>query len=285
MTEEAVRRYKDLRADSVVAIGGGSTIGLGKAIALRTDALQLVIPTTYAGSEVTTILGETEKGMKTTQRTPRVLPEVVIYDLELTMSLPPRLSATSGFNAMAHAVEALYAKDANPVTSLMAEEGLRALAASLPRIIADPADREGRSEAQYGAWLCGTCLGTTTMSLHHKLCHVLGGTFDLPHADTHAIVLPHATAYNSLAAPEAMARVARALAAGDAATGLYDLAGNLGVPRGLKEIGMPPDGIDRAVDLALRDPYWNPRPLEAEGLRDLLRRAFLGEPPRPAQAL
>jgi alcohol dehydrogenase class IV len=123
------------------------------------------------------------------------------------------------------------------------------------------------------------------MSLHHKLCHVLGGTFDLPHADTHAIVLPHATAYNSLAAPEAMARIAWALAAGDAATGLYDLAGKLGVPRGLKEIGMPPDGIDRAVDLALRDPYWNPRPLEAGGLRDLLRRAFLGEPPRPAGAL
>ena len=176
-----------------------------------------MIPTTYAGSEMTPILGETEAGAKKTQTTSKVLPEAVIYDVELTLSLPPRLSAASGMNAMAHAVEALYARDGNPVVSLMAEEGLRALAASLPTIVRDPSDVAAREGAQYGAWLCGMCLGAVGMALHHKLCHVLGGTFDLPHAETHAIVLPHAAAYNSAAAPEAMTRVARALGVAEAA--------------------------------------------------------------------
>jgi alcohol dehydrogenase class IV len=279
VTEAALRTFAELRADCVVAVGGGSTTGLGKAIALRTDAPQVVIPTTYAGSEMTTILGETSGGAKKTQRTPKVLPELVIYDVELTLSLPARLSATSGMNAMAHAVEALYAKDGNPIVSLMAEEGLRALAASLPRIVKDPADRDTRSEAQYGAWLSGVCLGVTSMALHHKLCHVLGGTFDLPHAETHAIVLPHATAYNAPAAVEAMRRVAQALGADGAARGLYDLAAELDIPLGLKEIGMPASGIARAVELTLTDPYWNPRPIERNGIFDLIERAYEGRPP------
>jgi alcohol dehydrogenase class IV len=284
VTETALRRYQSLRADSVVSVGGGSTTGLGKAIALRTDALQLVIPTTYAGSEMTPIIGETAGGAKKTQRTPKVLPEVVLYDVDLTLSLPPGLSATSGLNAMAHAVEALYARDRNPITSLMAEEGLRSLGAALPAIVADPADRDARSEAQYGAWLCGACLAATAMSLHHKLCHVLGGAFDLPHAETHAVVLPHAVAYNAGAAPEAMARIARALGASDAATGLFSLARALGAPASLKEIGMPEGGIEQAIELAVRDPYWNPRPLQAGPLRDLLGRAFRGEAPHSAPA-
>ena len=258
VTEEAMRAYADLRADCVVSIGGGSTTGLGKAIALRTDAPQVVIPTTYAGSEVTSILGETQGGVKTTQRSPKILPEVVIYDAELTLSLPPKLSATSGMNAMAHAVEALYAKDRNPITSLMAEEGLRALAASLPAIVRDPLDRPARAQAQYGAWLCGMCLAATSMALHHKLCHVLGGAFDLPHAETHTIVLPHATAYNAPAAPEAMQKIARALGAKSAARGLYELAAGLSVPLGLKEIGMPESGIERAVELAVERPLLEP---------------------------
>jgi alcohol dehydrogenase class IV len=278
VTEEALRVFSDLRADSVVSVGGGSTTGLGKAIALRTDAPQLVIPTTYAGSEVTSIIGETQGGTKRTQRTPKVLPEAVIYDVDFTMSLPPGLSATSGMNAMAHAVEALYAHDRNPIVSLMAEEGLRALSASLPVIVRAPQDRDARSEAQYGAWLCGMCLGSTAMALHHKLCHVLGGSFDLPHAETHAIVLPHAVAYNAPAAPEAMARVARALGASDAAAGLHDLTRRLGVPTGLKAIGMPRDGIKRAVGLALAEPYPNPRPLEQAAIRALIERAFDGAP-------
>jgi maleylacetate reductase len=279
VTEKAIEVYQSLKADCVVSVGGGSTTGLGKAIALRNDTPQLVIPTTYAGSEVTNLLGETAGGEKKTQRSPKILPEAVIYDVELSLSLPPRLSATSGMNAMAHAVEALYAKDKNPITSMMAEEGLFAFASSLRRIVDDPNDRDARINAQYGAWLCGMCLANTTIAIHHKLCHVLGGTFDLPHAETHAIVLPHAVAYNAPATPAAMSRIARVLGKSDAATGLYELAKSLKIPLALKDIGMPADGIDRVVELALKDPYWNPRPLEREGIRALIKQAYEGGPP------
>lgn len=280
VTERALAIFEEHDADCVVSVGGGSTTGLGKAIALRTDAPQLVIPTTYAGSEVTNLLGETVGGEKKTQRSPKILPEAVIYDVELTLSLPTKLSATSGMNAMAHAVEALYAKDRNPITSMMAEEGIRAFASSLPKIVKNPGDIDARTNAQYGAWLCGMCLASTTTALHHKLCHVLGGTFDLPHAETHAIVLPHATAYNTPAAPEAMQRIARALGVEDAAIGLYDLARSLKIPLGLKEIGMPADGIERVVEMAMKDPYWNPRPLEKVEIRALLLRACTGQSPQ-----
>jgi maleylacetate reductase len=279
-TEKALQVVRELGADAVVAVGGGSTTGLGKAIALRTDLPQIVLPTTYAGSEMTPILGETKGGVKTTQRTLKVLPEVVIYDVDLTLRLPPATAATSGMNAMAHAVEALYAKDRNPVTSLMAEEGIRSLARALPDIAVDPRDREARSDALYGAWLCGTCLGAVGMALHHKLCHVLGGTFDLPHAETHTIILPHAAAYNAPAAPDAMVRIAKALDAADAAGGLFELAGRLGAKQALRDIGMPADGIERAVQTTLATPCWNPRSLEENGLRDLLTRAWNGDPPR-----
>lgn len=281
VSEEAVAYAKRVGADCVVALGGGSTTGLGKAIALRTGLPQIAVPTTYAGSEMTPILGETEKGVKTTQRQPVILPKTVIYDVDLSITLPPALSATSGLNAMAHAVEALYAQNRNPVTSLMAEEGIAAFARSLPTIVQSPKDVEARSDALYGAWLCGICLASAGMALHHKLCHVLGGAFDLPHAETHAVMLPHTAAYNSVAAADAMQRVARALGSNDAATGLWQLSGTLKAPRSLKELGMPESGIDRATDLAMKNPYWNPRPLQAEAIHALIGRAWAGEAPQP----
>lgn len=279
VTEEALRVLERCGADCTVAVGGGSTTGLGKALALRTDLPQIVIPTTYAGSEMTPIIGETRDGTKTTQRTLKVLPEVVIYDVELTLSLPPGLSATSGLNALAHAVEALYAKDRNPITTMMAQEAIAALADSLPAIVVTPHDLAARSRALYGAWLCGVCLAAVGMALHHKLCHVLGGTFELPHAETHAVILPHATAYNATAAPDAMRRIASALKSEDAATGLQALARRLGAPLSLKELGMPRNGIDRAADLAVNNPYWNPRALERDAIRDLIARAYEGAAP------
>ena len=279
-TEAALQVVRELGADAVMAVGGGSTTGLGKAIALHTDLPQIVLPTTYAGSEMTPILGETKDGVKTTQRTPKVLPEVVIYDVDLTLGLPAAIAATSGMNAMAHAVEALYARDRNPVTSLMAEEGIRSLAQALPGIADDPQDRAARWDALYGAWLCGTCLGAVGMALHHKLCHVLGGTFDLPHAETHTIVLPHAVAYNASAAPEAMNRIARAIGAENAAQGLFELARRLGTKLALRDIGMPAKGIEQATKAAMAAPYWNPRPLDDGALRDLLTRAWNGDPPQ-----
>jgi maleylacetate reductase len=282
VTERALLAATEMRADGLLAIGGGSTTGLAKAIALRTDMPQIVVPTTYAGSEMTPILGETKNGVKTTQRSMKVLPETVIYDVDLTMTLPVGLSGASGINAIAHAVEALYAEDGNPIISMMAKEGIRALALALPTIAQAPRDRLARSDALYGAWLCGACLGSVGMALHHKLCHALGGSFDLPHAETHTIILPHAVAYNAPAAPGAMAALREALGVKDAAIGLFDLAGKVGAARALKDIGMPREGIDKAVTLALANPYWNPRPIEAEGIRALIAAAFEGSPPGSA---
>jgi maleylacetate reductase len=279
VTERALDVVRAKGVGGLVAIGGGSAIGLSKALALRTDLPQIVAPTTYAGSEMTPILGETRGGVKSTRTAMEVLPEVVIYDVDLTMTLPGAVSAASGMNAIAHMVEALYARDGNPVVTLMAVDGIRALASALPRIADDPADRAARHDALYGAFLGGTSLGAVGMALHHKLCHVLGGTFDLPHAETHAVVLPHAMAYNAPAASDAAALIARAVGASDAAQGLYDLARRIGAPRSLKELGMPAEGIERAADLAMSNPYWNPRPLDRSALRNLIARAHEGLPP------
>lgn len=278
-TESAVAEALQLGADGLVAIGGGSTTGLSKAIALRTDLPQIVIPTTYAGSEVTPILGETQDGRKQTQRSARVLPETVIYDPDLTVGLPVAMSVTSGLNAMAHAAEALYAAAVSPVVALMAEEAIRAMARALPTIVASPTDAAARADALYAAWLSGTCLGQVGMGLHHKLCHVLGGAFDLPHAETHAIVLPHALAYNLPAAPDALRRLRAATGWDDPAMGLFEMTGALGVGQSLKAIGMPGDGLDLAADLAMRETYPNPRPLERTAIHALLRRALDGDPP------
>lgn len=271
-----------LGADCYVAVGGGSTIGLGKAIALVSGQPIIAVPTTYAGSEVTPIYGLTEGRLKQTGRDPRVLPRTVLYDPELTLTLPVEISAASGMNAMAHAVEALYAEDANPIISLMAEASIRALAGALPTVVRRPDDIDARGDALYGAWLAGACLGSVGMAIHHKLCHTLGGTFNLPHAQTHAILLPHTAHYNHAAAPRALARVARALGgehAQDAGPLLFRLNQSLGIATALSAIGMPEDGLDEAATLACANPYYNPRPVEREPIRVLLERAWRGESP------
>ncbi|WP_260350139.1 maleylacetate reductase [Alloyangia mangrovi] len=278
VTEAAMAAYDQSGADCVLALGGGSTIGLGKAMAWRNDAPQLVIATTYAGSEVTDILGQTEAGVKTTLRDPRIRPETVIYDPELTLGLPVAMSVASGLNAMAHAVEGFYAPDANPITSLMALEGLRALKEALPVIATAPRDVEARSRALYGSWLCGVVLGSVAMSLHHKLCHVLGGSFDLPHAETHAILLPHSAGFNAAAAAGQLAGAA-ALFGGDLGGGLWDFAAGLGAPLALAEIGFAETDIAGAVEIALAKPYANPRALTPAALHTLLRGAQAGMRP------
>ncbi|WP_179403944.1 iron-containing alcohol dehydrogenase [Burkholderia guangdongensis] len=267
-------------ADCLIAVGGGSAIGLAKAIALESDLPILALPTTYAGSEMTPIYGITDAGLKRTGTDLRVLPKTVIYDPDLTVTLPVGMSVTSGINAIAHAAEGLYSRDANPLTSLMAEDGIAALARSLPRIVSKPDDPAARADALYGAWLCGAVLGSVGMALHHKLCHTLGGSFNLPHAPTHTIVLPHALAYNAEAVPDAMKRIARAVGHDDAAQGLYELARANGAPIALKDIGMLEDQLDQAADIACSNAYWNPRPLEREAIRALLQRAFEGSAPK-----
>jgi maleylacetate reductase len=277
--EQARSAALSLRADCSLAIGGGSTIGLAKALALQADLPYLAVPTTYSGSEMTPVWGITQDGRKTTGRDPRVLPASVVYDPQLTESLPISTSVTSGINALAHAVEALYAPDTNPMVSLMAAEGARLIVSSLPAIAAHPRDPEARADALQGSWLCGLCLGGTTMALHHKLCHVLGGSFDLPHAPTHTVVLPHVLAYNAPAALAALAALRSALNAEDPALGLWELAGRLGAPRSLAELGLPHDALGAVVAEVGGNPYPNPRPVDHESLLALLERAWSGAAP------
>lgn len=280
VTERAVAMVRELAADCVVSLGGGSTTGLGKAIALRTDLDQVVLPTTYAGSEVTPILGETVNAIKTTQRSIKVVPETVIYDVDLTLTLPAAVTVNSALNSFAHAVEALWAKDPDPVTLLMAREAVSTFVSWLPRVAAEPAGRDARAATLYGAWLAGTCLATAGMALHHKLCHVLGGTFDLPHAETHAVVLPYVFAYNAPAAPTAAAFIALVLGSPGAAA-VRAFAEKLGAPTSLRELGMPESGITEAADRCLAAPYYNPRPVERKALLNLIGDAWAGSPPRP----
>jgi len=271
-----VARAIALSADAVVAFGGGSPIGLGKAIALETGLPQVVVDTTYAGSSRTPIWGMTEGGRKKTGNDPRVLPRLVIYDPRLTYSLSPRTTAASGMNAIAHCVEALYSAQRNPVTDLLAERGIFELGWAIPRAVREATDVEARRRALLGAFLAGTALGSVGMALHHKLCHALGGGFDLPHAETHAVILPHVVRFNEPFAGGAIAATARALGVADAAAGLFDLLTVTGLPRSLAELGLAEDSLDRAADLATQNPYFNPRPVDRPAVRVLLEDAFRG---------
>ncbi|MGQ5635672.1 MULTISPECIES: maleylacetate reductase and hydroxyquinol 1,2-dioxygenase domain-containing protein [unclassified Streptomyces] len=279
VTARALDVLTEVSADVIVAVGGGSTTGLSKALAVRTDLPQVILPTTYAGSEVTPVLGETRDGRKTTRSSPAILPETVVYDVDLTLSLPLPLTVTSGINALAHAVEALYSPDADPVTDQQALDAIARIGRALPRLAADPTDPEARSDLLYAAWLAGTCLATVGMGLHHKLCHTLGGSFGLPHAETHTVVLPHAMAYNAPAAPETMRRIAEALGVPDAPSGMYDLVVSLAGPTSLRDLGMAESDLARAADLAVATPYPNPRELTADGIAGLLAGAWRGSRP------
>lgn len=281
VVDAATAEAERAQADLCVCVGGGSAIGLAKAIALRSGLPYLAIPTTYAGSEMTSIWGISAGGNKTTGRDPRVVPRTVVYDPMLTISLPPHVSGPSGMNAIAHCVEALYAPDANPVTSILAEEGIRALGEALPAVVRHPGDVEARTGALYGAWLAGMSLAGAAMGLHHRICHTLGGSYDLPHAETHAVVLPHVVAYNRPATPAAVARIARALRADDAATALLELASGLGCPTSLRQIGLKEMDLDGAAARVVETPYSNPRAFDGASVRALLSDAYHGRSPFP----
>jgi maleylacetate reductase len=287
VAERARAAARDTGADALVAVGGGSTIGTAKAIALESGVPIAAVPTTYAGSEMTPVWGLTDARRKTTGTDPRVLPRVVVYDPELTFALPAAVTGPSAMNAMAHCVEAFYAPGANPIADLMAEEGIRALAAGVPGAVARPTELESRAETLYGAYLAGAAFAVVGSALHHKVCHVLGGAYDLPHAGLHSVMLPQVTAFLEPALPDVMARVARAL--GDrgrdgAAVGLYDLAAAIGAPTALEQIGMRADDLDAAARLALaKVPADTPRPLAERDVRSLLERAFTGRRPSPAR--
>lgn len=280
VTNAAMEVIKEQRVDCLISFGGGSTTGLSKAIAYRTDLPQIAVPTTYAGSEVTPILGQTDRGEKTTVRDSRVLPEVVIYDPDWTKSLPLPLSVTSGINAIAHAVEALYAQDRSPISTMMAKEGIAALCEALPQLSRSEADEKvARELALFGSWLCGSVLGQVSMALHHKLCHTIGGLFNLPHAETHTVILPHATAFNAVEVPQLLRPVCEALNSKVPGHALFDLAADLGAPTSLKELGMPKSGIAKVADLAMASAYKNPRTVNREEIEALISAAYHGLPP------
>jgi maleylacetate reductase len=272
----ATEHARELGADCLVALGGGSATGLAKAIALETGLPILAVPTTFAGSEMTPIWGITAAGRKTTGKDLRVLPRTVIYDPALTLSLPPRVGAASGMNAVAHCVEALWTLAANPVTDAVAGDGIARLARGLRASHREPRDLEARAETLRGAWLGGTALAVAGTGLHHKICHVLGGSFGLPHAEVHAAVLPWVVGFYRDAVPAAMARIASALDADDAEAGLRELAADLDLGGGLAALGLAEGDLDRAADLAAEVAPQTPAPIDRAQIRELLGRAMDG---------
>jgi maleylacetate reductase len=277
----AVAAASEAGADCLVAMGGGSATGMAKAVALEHQVPIVAVPTTYAGSEVTPIYGLTGPEGKRTGRDPRVLPRTVVYDPALTTGLPAKVTGPSGMNALAHCVEALYAPGANPVTSLLAEEGARALHHGLPLAVADPADLSARSDALLGAWLAGTVLAAAGIGIHHQLCHLLGGAYRLPHAELHAVVLPHAVHFVAPAARPQLARLAGSLGVDDAAGGIWDLGRRLGTPASLAELGLAEAELDRAAEQAVARVVQAPRRAGVSELRALLEAAWQGRRPPP----
>jgi maleylacetate reductase len=280
VAEAARALARKIDADLLLCVGGGSTTGTAKAVALTTGLPILAVPTTYAGSEATPVWGMTESRRKTTGTDPVVLPRVIVYDPELSVSLPVGLGVASGLNAMAHCVDSLWAPRANPLLGVTATEGIRALASALRGIVADGDDLDARAGCLYGAYLSAATFAGAGSGLHHKICHVLGGAYDLPHAETHAVVLPHVLAYNADDAPEAAARVAGALGTEEAVAGLVALYDDLGAPRALRDLGLRQDQIEEATALVVdAAPADNPRAVRADSIRRLLRRAWAGSPP------
>src|SRR5699024_2377407 len=245
--EKARAAAKTAEIDLIIAIGGGSATGLAKAIAL-TSGLQIVaIPTTYSGSEGTNVWGLTQGSRKTTGTDNRVLPVTVIYDSKLTLSLPVELSVASGLNGMAHCIDALWGPRADPINAALATEGIRALAEGLMNIVDQPHGINGRDQVLYGAYLAAVSFTSAGSGMHHKICHVLGGTFNLPHAQTHATVLPYVLAFNAAHAPAAEQRIASAFGSKTALEGLEKLQTKLDAPRALADYGLTADDVAEAV--------------------------------------
>jgi maleylacetate reductase len=278
LAEAARTAARDAQIDGIVCVGGGSTTGLAKAIALELDAPIVAVPTTYAGSEVTPIFGLTGEH-KQTGRALRVLPRVVVYDPELTLDVPMSITGPSALNAIAHSVEALYGPSTNPVTTLMAGESIRAIASALVVLAREPRDLEARTQLLYGAYLAGAAFAVVGIALHHKVCHVLGGTFGLVHGEVNAVMLPHVVAFNAPGAPDAIARVAAALDVDDAACGLFDLAASVGAPTSLAQLGMPEDALGRAAERTVAETTFNPVRVEVPGVLALLDDAWHGRRP------
>lgn len=279
VAERARSVAADHDVDVLVSIGGGSTTGLAKAVALTTGIPIIAVPTTYAGSEATNVWGMTEDARKTTGVDAKVLPRTIVYDASLMLTLPVEMSVASGINALAHCIDAMWGPRVDPIDQALAAEGIRALRIGLPQVVADPTGVPGRENALYGAYLAAVSFASAGSGLHHKICHTLGGMFDLPHAQTHSVVLPYVTAFNCPAAPAAEERIATAFGADSANAGLGELRAAIDAPTALRDYGMPEDGIADAVEVILGNvPAGNPAEVTAENLTALLHAAWAGAP-------
>jgi maleylacetate reductase len=287
LAEPAQKAVDEHGSDLIVSIGGGSSTGLAKAIALSHGLPILAVPTTYAGSEMTTIYGLTGDRHKQTGKSPQVLPKSVIYDPLLTLGLPANVTGPSAFNSLAHCVEALYAPGHNPVAGAIALDGVRAISDSLPRVMQKPDDVDARGDLLYGAMLGGMSLGATASGFHHRLCHILGGKFNLVHADTHSVILPHAVAFNARALPAEMRRLADALgvSGGDPAAALWDLAKTSGIPTDLASLGLPREGLEEVAQEVVVEEKNNPVPLDEASVMALLNAAYDGIRPSAAASV
>lgn len=281
VAERARAAAADNDIDLIISLGGGSATGLAKAVVLTSGVPVAAVPTTYAGSEATSVWGLTEGATKITGNDPRVLPRAIIYDATLLRSLPVELSVASGLNALAHCIDSMWAPRRDPINLLLAEEGTRALAAGMPRVVDYPLELSGIEQTLYGAYLAAVAFASAGSGLHHKICHVLGGRYGLPHAPTHAIVLPHVLALNAPAAPNAERRIARALNSASALGGLQALRERLDAPCALRDYGFTKDQIGDAVTAILPSvPESNPLPVTPENLYALLTSAYEGSEPR-----
>ncbi len=280
VAERARSVAADHDVDALVCVGGGSTTGLAKAVALTTGLPIVAVPTTYAGSEATDVWGLTEHGRKTTGSDPRVLPRAIVYDAGLMLTLPVPTSVASGLNAVAHCVDSMWAPRSDPVDRALAVEGIRALTSGLPLVVEEPMEPGGREQTVYGAYLAAVAFASAGSGLHHKICHVLGGMFGLPHAETHAVVLPHVLGLNAPAVPDLDRRMAEAFGADSALAGLLTLKAELGAPRSLRELGLAEDDVPQAVRPILdAAPPDNPTTVTAEKIERLLRAAWEGKDP------
>jgi maleylacetate reductase len=279
IAEAAVAKAVGARADVVVSLGGGSATGLGKAVALATGLPLVAVPTTYAGSEMTPIWGRTIAGIKQTGVDARVKPKAVVYDAELCLGMPSRLAAASGMNALAHCVEALWSAGHNPITSVLAEEGIRRLVIGLPGVVADNNDLDAHENNLVGACLAGVALAEAGTGIHHRTCHVLGGGWNLPHAETHAVVLPQATALVAPRVPEAMQKLGLLLESDEPAVALFELVGRLQLPRSLEGLGMPREGLDEAARRVSEAVTEDPLVPGAPAIELMLEDAFSGRCP------
>ena len=276
---KAVAVAEDGNVDLVIAIGGGSAVGLAKIVACETGLPIVAVPTTFSGSEATDVWGITRDGRKTTGSDPRALPKVVIYDAALSSTLPTRLAVASGVNAIAHAVDGFWAPRADPINTALGAEGLRALVPSLRTIVADPHDVGARERTIYGAYLAAVAFASAGSGIHHKICHALGGTFNLPHAETHSVMIGYVAAFNSSSAPDAADRITAALGSASTGSGFFALRQDLGTPASLRELGFEESDISAAAKIILPSiPASNPRPVSGHDLEALLRAAWAGEP-------